>query len=574
MKKNVLKNQLILAIIVIFGIVAFISCEKDSENKNHSGNQTFAQSEMNEDFSNLAIVMSKALNEDKNFRKIIKKEALLKFDGDYDILLKQLKDEPIYSSNFKSSLTIGKYLTNYSKELNIKSKSNLKSTTQDYIDQLTQKYPNLQISVPVHAEDWDDNYVPVVTFIPEEYDEKTTLTVVGYKNTNEVTVDAINKPNNPVIVIAESERINNHSGGGGIHEGPSANINCSGIQTESGIRIHWTISNVQGTILGYHVYRKGNGTTNFVRIGNSVGVYNMTYDDGEVVSLKSYSYYIQAFNAFGASAASNIVNVTAPDRPQAVESFDAKLYLSDDLELRWAHPAGQYIESTKIYKRVIGVDNDYNLLGTFNPNTHYYIDNNLTSGKQIVYKINEINNLGVSNPKFDFAVIPYRDISIYSPIYIKDISFNYDEIFKFEHWLRGAPEFKISVVKANSNGTTTVINDRTYCDFSRRTSFCAFSNKLISNWLPSDWMEVYTFKVYEYDGGPKIGVKINASYKTKNSDKTGYGAGGSVDIKMDDIFDERDDYIGEATLEYISPTTTHVCFSDYNFKIKISDKDN
>jgi hypothetical protein len=568
-----LKSKLIIAVIVMLGTTMFMSCNKDHEIMNPDNTQVVLETKQNKDFNDLALIVSKALNESKDFRTMIKKEVLRKFDGDFDIIISDIKDKPIHNSNLKSGYsTVGAYLNNLSEELNIKTKSNLKSSAQNYIDQLTQIYPDLQISVPVHAADWDDNYIPVVTFIPEEYNEKTTKTVVGYNNTKQITVDAQNIPNKPVIVIGENERI-------GLRPEPDhgkllADINIQGMQTQSGIRLYWTVSDVHGSIQGYHIFRKGNGTTNFIHIGDSYGSDNLTYDDNKTGSLISYSYYVKAFNYDTSSFSSNIINITSPDKPQAVESFNANLYLANDLELHWEHPAGQYIDHTTLYKRVIEIDNDYKLIGNFQPNTHYYIDHNLTQGKRIVYKINEVNNMGFSNAKYDFAVIPYRDISTYTPVYIKEITFNWSDIKKFEGWLRGAPEFKISVVKANANGTSSVVNDLTYCDFSSRHSYCSFNNKLISNWLPANWMEVYTFKVYEYDGGPKVDININATYKTKNTNKTGFGASGSVNVKIDDILGSRDDYIGTATLEYISPSTTIVQFSNYNFKIKISDKDN
>ena len=42
-----------------------------------------------------------------------------------------------------------------------------------FIADLQNQYPNMQISVPVHAEDWDvENYIPTVVFVPEEFSEK------------------------------------------------------------------------------------------------------------------------------------------------------------------------------------------------------------------------------------------------------------------------------------------------------------------------------------------------------------------------------------------------------------------
>ena len=60
-----LKSKLIVAVMVMFGITAFMSCEKDREVTNLDNTHAFLQTKQNEDFNNLALVISKALNKDK-----------------------------------------------------------------------------------------------------------------------------------------------------------------------------------------------------------------------------------------------------------------------------------------------------------------------------------------------------------------------------------------------------------------------------------------------------------------------------------------------------------------------------
>ena len=42
------------------------------------------------------------------------------------------------------------------------------------------------------------------------------------------------------------------------------------------------------------------------------------------------------------------------------------------------------------------------------------------------------------------------------------------------------------------------------------------------------------------------------------------------DVAIEDVFHEKDDYIGEATLEYIDPTSTTIEFPNYGFKLDIA----
>ena len=107
------------------------------------------------------------------------------------------------------------------------------------IDDLTEKYPYLQISVPVNAEEWDDDYMPLVTFIPEEYDELTTTEVTAYTpEGTTLALDAVNPPDEPVIVISMNERVEivEDPKTGGV---PPIPFNLIGFPTESGIRLVW-----------------------------------------------------------------------------------------------------------------------------------------------------------------------------------------------------------------------------------------------------------------------------------------------------------------------------------------------
>ena len=55
----------------------------------------------------------------------------------------------------------------------------------------------------MHAEDWNpEEYVPVVAFLPEDYCDATVTEIPGYDAAgNFVWIDAINIPENPVIVV-------------------------------------------------------------------------------------------------------------------------------------------------------------------------------------------------------------------------------------------------------------------------------------------------------------------------------------------------------------------------------------
>ncbi len=87
------------------------------------------------------------------FRQVIKQEVLLQFDGDYNVLLSKIKEIELEEKSASLKSTNKKFLIKNLLEeslcANVAS-TGLKSTIS-YIDELSIKYPNLQIAVPVLA---------------------------------------------------------------------------------------------------------------------------------------------------------------------------------------------------------------------------------------------------------------------------------------------------------------------------------------------------------------------------------------------------------------------------------------
>ena len=97
MKKNLL-TMTIVALLLIFA-----SCEKNDNDVNNpkpkNPEDLYAKTEYNLDMRDFAMAVNEAINTNKSFRKLVKEEALKKFDGDYDILLSSF--QKISSSNKK-----------------------------------------------------------------------------------------------------------------------------------------------------------------------------------------------------------------------------------------------------------------------------------------------------------------------------------------------------------------------------------------------------------------------------------------------------------------------------------------
>ena len=568
-----------LVIITILSVV-FQGCENDEIVENDNilvTEELFQDNEYNTDFSDFAKAVSKALNTNPSFRKVVKEEALLMIDGDYDVILKR-----VISKKVAAPVTLKSANVNYTvKDLLEDSYStsgqlNLKSASTSIIDELSNKYPDMQIAVPVHAEDWDEeNYIPTVTFLPLEYDDATTTTITGYDSQgNIVPIDIINEPSKPVIVISENERMIDIEQDPDYPIVPSTPTNLSGTQTESGIRLTWEMPS--GTkpfnTTGYYVYRKSAGTSSYTRIKTVGGAYNRSYDDNNVEAGRSYSYYVMAYYQGENSSPSNYITLTAPNYPKPVLSFDAIQNSKNEIELRWQNDHSQYILETKVSKHVIGVTSGYQFLKSFTANEQDYFDNNVTVGKKVVYKINHVTSFGESNAKYDFVQVPYRDISQKSPVYIKKIKFS---DWKIERWPAGKPEFYITVTNVDAGGKTPYkVQDEINCQFSSRSSTSqVFTGKKVLDWKPGFWFDMLSFYVVEYDRSwGKLHITASVGYNTKNQDSTAFNTPGKVAYSY--TIQDKGEKCGNSYLNYYDNPETWLEFPNYGVKVLVSESDN
>jgi len=568
------------AIIFALGMIfIFQACEKNEivENGNNLITDThFEDNEYNANFSDFAKTVSVALKTNPSFRKVVKEEALLMVDGDYDVILKRVISKKVTpgtsSKSAEGNYTVKDLLNDsYPSSGQLKSKS----SSTSIIDELLNKYPDMQIAVPVHAEEWDEeSYIPTVTFLPLEYDDATTTTITGYDSKgNVVPVDVINEPAVAVIVISENERMIDPEPYPDYPKAPSAPTNLSGTQTESGIRLTWEMpgGTDPSNTTGYYIYRKSAGTSSYIRISTVAGAYERSYDDNNVEASRSYSYYVMAYYQGETSSPSNYITVIAPNYPKPVLSFEAILRSKNEIELRWQNDHSQYIVETKVSKYVKGVTNGYQLLKTFTPNEQNYFDHEVAVGKTVVYKINHVTSLGESNAKYDLVIVPYRDVSQKSPVYIKQIKFS---DWKIERWPAGKPEFYIKVTNVDpASGKAYQIQDEIDCQFSKKSSTSqTFYGKKVFDWQPGYWYDMLTFTAVEYDRpSGELTFKISVGFNAKNIDSTGLNVGAGVDYKV--TFSDKGEKCGNSYLDYFDEPEQWLVFPNYGVRILVSESD-
>ncbi len=568
-----MKIKIPFLLISVFFLLTF-GCNKEEEMQSIEKKiVSFEFNEYNNDLNDFAQAVNQAINSNTEFRNLIKQEALKKFDGDYDVLLTHIINRNIadVSSN-RSNFTVKELLNDF---LPNKNPSNMRSS-ESPLETLSKKYPDLQVSVPVKAEEWESEaYIPNVTFIPLEYQDGVTKSVLGYDNNNNIIeIDANNEPENAVIVIGPNERLPILDEGPIVIVNVPDPINLTALSTEAGIRLNWTMNGTTNSenTSGYFIFRQGVNDNNFIKIRTIYGANNRSFNDNNIANGASYIYYVQAFyNSSFVSNPSNYINATAPFRPNPVVAFDAIQKSKTEIELRWQSSNDQFIEKTTLYRRIIGTNSSYVKLGDFTINDQDYLDMNFPIGKQIDYKIVHQTSLGVSDAKYDFVKTPYRDISTPSKVYIKKITIA-NNLNDIEGWLKGAPEFYFKVLNADRpTNTPYEIQPQIDIDFDKRGSTSQDLAVYVMDWSPGYWYDMITITGEEYDK-PSVTYSFNASASYKNKDKVDkqLDLNSTASVKFE--FEDKGELLSNVYLNYYDNPDTWLNFPNFGVSILLSDK--
>ena len=549
-------------IIFIFAVaigVMFAACDKNEIEINNplqpiDPETLYAKTDFNLDMRDFAMAVNEAINANKSFRDLIKVEVNKKFDGDFNVLLTQIADTKVDNYELNENGTIMRApgnvlvrdLLNSSfqqvKEKaidkgNVSLSERYKAPGQSLVDRLTEQYPELQIAVPFLEEQLEDeNYIPPVVFLPEEYDETATefLPIIR-KDSIYVIPAKVFPPDSACFVISRNERRS-------IHEAPNtapppAPISLAGQLTDFGIALSWTMptETTEDNTYGYKIYRKiDNGNYNLIY--TNISYNNRSYIDGNLEFNKIYYYYVVAYNDFGASSAAycnNGVGIVVSTRPNAATAFDVNPIGPNSVRFRWNFGNSDNNGALKLYKR------DYYSEEYKNPfytaqlpvNGDEYVVNNVPKGAQLEYRIERTTPIGTSAPKYDLLYMPYRDVSKKSSVYIKRLKF--DNVSKIESW-RGAPEYIIKGWRTKKDGTnlTTVeeFSKRIDCTSKKDNTWYNANALVMSDWQPGfdggTWYDVLTFYAIEYDDD---GSWDNIAHSAQSASKifTAFNAGSS-----------------------------------------------
>ncbi len=136
---------------------------------------------------------------DASMREFVKTEAAKSFDGDNDILVQQVVQQPVSSGTFEKMLERADgYRTDAKARKNTFAVSN-------YVKQ----QPLLNIAVPVHNDEWKtDSYEPLVAITPNVNDEYKVKLIKAFDSKGQIHwLDGRKSPDQPVVVVGLNERV-------------------------------------------------------------------------------------------------------------------------------------------------------------------------------------------------------------------------------------------------------------------------------------------------------------------------------------------------------------------------------
>lgn len=581
-----MKNLFFMPLLCIGLAYALSGCVKTTETtapETTNEMQALTGEEYDKMLDDFAFAVSNAAQNSAEFRELVKTEVVKQFDGDYDLLLSQAFPMSIKpSADIATRVQAGDGFT-VKDMLECYLPASATRANGSIIDDLQKQFPLLQISVPVHAEEWDpETYTPVVCFIPSDFVDLETPFVTGIDaQGNKVEVDAVNEPEVPVIVIGQNERAGiptdgwgtggGWGGGGGL---PPISLavqpQLSGTYSNGASRLTWTAGSLGNTaISGYYVYRSGPNTAGSYTLITTLSSSARTYADYTVASNNQYYYKVVAYGGFNVKAESDpIIIVASSANLTAISNLTAEAISDWRIELKWQNPAGENYK-TRIERRTGESVPNYEVIATLDPSASTFIDDYLYLGEKHSYLIRKIDSQGrVSDAVSTYAYATYRNPEAKSGVYLKQITCNLQAV---EGWLLGKPEFQLKVAGMAAGAKVTEFNN-CYVNFDSRSGVSQiFNNVIAHNWFFFTNPEFYpalTFNLIEKDSEVEVTITLNVGVAQKINENITISSSIGISTKIKD----NSDNCGTNSILYYENPEQWVNFPNYDARILISEK--
>ena len=518
-----MKNTNYLVLAMLGCTLISQSCKKDNvlDEIQHSetnvvakNGQYFADTKYNKRLEIGAKAVSIAVKESQEFRELIKVQCLKKFDGDYNVLLRDIKDIILTHPTNQSQITVNNYINGIVNNIDLDAKY------PNYLEELTSDHPLIQIAIPVHINDFDpskDDYS--VLFTGERFDEATTKECVTYRNGSIYgVVSGIHTPDQAHVVLSLNERVASIQLVSTSMPIPS-NVTCQALN--DAIEINWNSNGANSsTVDGYRVYKKLPANAGFELIGDVEDYFDTHFTDNNVEGNVTQTYMVRSYhlNSHSVSQASNLTSCSSPTNPTSTTEFSATNHSLNTVELTWSQDVSAPIQQTHIYKNVVATGNaTYTLHGSFSPTEYGTFDQNVQPGQKIKYKIQNVNNQGGSNYQYDYVKIPYRDVSQNSVVKLRKIDVG--SKCDVESWWNGDMEFFLSVGNIEQVGEPYWIAKKLDFRYSHGGDLSQDFNQHILDWSPGFFHDILTFHLIEYDHQGSLSSEASVDFTAKGAEK-------------------------------------------------------
>lgn len=441
-----------------------VSSENSSRRTNKIVSQEIALK--NELIKEYAYRLAKSLKSNTDLKRIIKEEAEKKFDGDFDILTSHLEKLELVNSGEK----IANCLSNAS--LAIKSGNfSSENASSDFLTKVNVTIPNLQIAVPIHCETWNpDAYTPLVVYLPYDYDEATVKEVFAYdENGNVHTLNPDIAPNNPVIVVSPSERVDKR------------------------------------------------------------GVLKASYIDFERVEIPEISNTAPPFGGGGVVIGGGEMGGGGISYPKFTNDFELKHHPmeAETFLLSWPESCKfKTIQNYDVYNYGIKLPTSSVNKTSTTSCIVYAPKGSLVS---LMVRGNPISsNIEKQFPSTMNTVSSAKAYNGNKRLKLTRMKFSESSLTAVEKWLSGAPEIRLRVVSGNATSAVTVFTSGVMEPNTRETILNGWNvNHSIVDWNPEVLGTILAFDWREEDWEDNITFSINAAYEYKkdtHSLKLGLGA--------------------------------------------------
>lgn len=576
---------------IILFVISLSSCMKENECgyiSERNNEPLVCINEYDIRAKDFAKALNAAIRENSDLRNIVKAEVLKQFDGDYNVLVKDIFNRKVSPSQpfltktgYTDEITVKELLSCYYNDTLYPTKS-----SNETLDELVSENPDLQIAVPVYAEEWDtETYIPDIAIVPSEFEDMVTETVPGIDSSgNEILIDAINEPENPTVVVGLNERAVSDTSlivrpiispiGG-------ATVSLDAIYSDGAVRITANVVNFLCDVSSIILYRSNANSNTFSTIGN-IPVSGLSYNDYEVEKDKEYIYYAVIISSMKTSeiglktyrnTSKQISIKTDGNIPNPVINLNSHNEYATTNFLTWDNPANESYK-TNIYRTTPNESNV--LIATLNPTDTYYYDDSVEPGEKWTYFVKKYNSntKGESSYRKTYVYNPYRNPSAESKVMLKKIHVNCSEV---ESWIAGKPEFYITTYGHQKDGETGMLKVDTLSfidiQFPSRGNNSGSINGLMADWSffdDSQYYPVLNINMREYD-------RATASVSVKADVKCGYKKEDYIDLEALGSFEyeyknESKD-CGTVVLRYYEDPEQNLTFSNYDSYITISEID-